>query len=70
MKKWKYLKGCEKDFDGAPDWATIRDRFPDSREFFVERYSEGCRYQNAIHGGGVVTTFLCSNPTTGDLIAV
>ncbi len=70
MKKWKYLKGCEKDFDGAPDWATIRDRFPDSREFFVERYSEGCRYQNAIHGGGVVSTFPYRNPTTGDLIAV
>ena len=22
MKKWKYRKGCEKDFDGAPEWAT------------------------------------------------
>lgn len=22
MKKWKYRKGCEKDFEGAPEWAT------------------------------------------------
>ena len=23
MTKWKYLKGSEKDFDGAPNWATV-----------------------------------------------
>lgn len=22
MKQWKYIKGSEKDFEGAPDWAT------------------------------------------------
>lgn len=23
MKQWKYITGSEKDFEGAPDWATI-----------------------------------------------
>lgn len=69
MKKWKYLNGCEKDFNGAPEWATIRERFYDSREFFVERHDKGGRYQNAIHGG-LVNRFPYSNPTMGDLIAI
>ncbi len=69
MKKWKYLKGCEKDFNGAPEWATIMERFYDSREFFVERHDKGGRYQNAIHGG-LVNKFPYSNPTIGDLIAI
>lgn len=32
MTKWKYLKGSEKDFEGAPEWVTQRikgDNFPD-----------------------------------------
>lgn len=70
MKKWKYLKGSEKDFDGAPDWATIRERFHDSREFFVERHDKGGKYQNAIHSGSLVSKFPYSNPTVGDLIAM
>lgn len=24
MKQWKYIKGSEKDFEGAPEWAKIR----------------------------------------------
>ena len=51
MSKWKYLKGSEKDFEGAPDWATIRERMNDSREYFVERYECDKRYTNAIHKG-------------------
>lgn len=66
--KWKYLKGSEKDFEGAPEWATIRERMNDSREYFVERYECGKRYTNAIHKGDEFT-FLVNDFGTGDIIA-
>lgn len=27
MPTWKYLKGSEKDFEGAPDWASVKMEF-------------------------------------------
>ena len=66
--KWKYLKGSEKDFEGAPEWATIRERMNDSREYFVERYECDKRYTNAIHKGDEFR-FLVDDFGTGDIIA-
>ncbi|WYC18338.1 hypothetical protein [Citrobacter phage vB_CfrS_K1M] len=68
MTKWKYLKGSEKDFEGAPEWATIRERMNDSREYFVERYECDKRYTNAIHKGDEFR-FLVNDFGTGDIIA-
>ena len=68
MTAWKYLKGSEKDFEWAPDWATIRERMNDSREYFVERYECDKRYQNAIHKGDEFR-FLVNDFGTGDIIA-
>lgn len=67
-KAWKYLKGSEKDFEGAPEWATIRERMNDSREYFVERYECDKRYTNAIHKGDEFR-FLVDDFGTGDIIA-
>lgn len=42
MKRWKYIKGSEKDFEGAPDWATIRT-FTGGCAFFAEGHTKGLR---------------------------
>lgn len=67
-KAWKYLKGSENDFVGAPEWATIRERMNDSREYFVERYECDKRYTNAIHKGDEFR-FLVNDFCTVDIIA-
>ena len=67
-KAWKYLKGSEKDFVGAPDWATIREIMNDSREYFVERYECDKRYTNAIHKGDEFR-FLVDCSDIGETIA-
>lgn len=68
MTNWKYLKGSEKDFEGAPDWAVIRDRMNDSREYFIEGYDYNKRYTNAIHKGDVFR-FLVDCSDIGETIA-
>lgn len=68
VSKWSYLKGSEKDFEGAPEWATVRERMNDSREYFVERYECDKRYTNAIHKGDEFR-FLVNDFGTGDIIA-
>ena len=40
--KYKYLKGSAEDFDGAPDWATLRT-FTGGCAFFAESHSVGAR---------------------------
>nr|DAH11565.1 MAG TPA: hypothetical protein [Caudoviricetes sp.] len=40
--KYKYLKGNAVDFDGAPDWATLRT-FTGGCAFFAESHSVGAR---------------------------
>lgn len=53
MKAWKYLKGCEKDFDGAPDWATLKGRLIDSKYYFVEHLNKYGAYQDVANNGRV-----------------
>lgn len=44
MTAWKYLKGSEKDFEGAPEWATIKtERY--NRQYFVEKHENRARYK-------------------------
>ena len=59
MKKWKYLKGSEGDFVGAPEWATLRT-FAGGNSFFAESHSIGAKvcgiaqkYEFKIGGDGV-----------------
>lgn len=46
MATWKYLKGEAKDFEGAPDWATLRVKHgSDYDEHFIASMDE-CKYQS------------------------
>lgn len=42
MAAWKYIKGSEKDFLGAPEWATMRT-FTGGCAFFTEKHARGGR---------------------------
>lgn len=42
MTAWKYIKGSEKDFLGAPEWATMRT-FTGGCAFFTEKHARGGR---------------------------
>lgn len=42
MTTWNYIIGSEKDFEGAPDWATLRT-FTGGSAFFAESHSAGSR---------------------------
>lgn len=45
MTTWRYIKGSEKDFEGASDWALYRDVYSD-KHFWSEGYSLGDRFKN------------------------
>lgn len=42
MTTWRYIKGSEKDFEGAPDWATMRTH-TGGNTFFAESHEEGAK---------------------------
>lgn len=48
---WRYIKGNEKDFENAPDWATLRTR-AGVGDFFAESHRVGARvhdvYRNEV----------------------
>ncbi|AVF34238.1 hypothetical protein [Rahnella sikkimica] len=43
--KYEIIKGSEKDFDLAPEWATFKERNTSGDLFFSEGHSVGCRVQ-------------------------
>lgn len=45
MTTWNYIKGSEKDFEGAPDWAMYRDECR-NEYFWSEGYSVGDRFKD------------------------
>lgn len=45
MTTWRYIKGSEKDFEGAPDWALYRD-VCFNKHFWSEGYSVGDRFKS------------------------
>lgn len=45
MKEWKYITGSEKDFEGAPDWATIYCEGKDCNVFYENSDFSG-KWQN------------------------
>lgn len=45
MKQWKYIKGSEKDFEGAPDWATCACQGPHMVVYYENVIGTG-RWQN------------------------
>ncbi len=47
MQQWEYVKGSEKDFESAPDWATLATaEIGRTRKvaFFAEKHEIGARY--------------------------
>lgn len=45
MAAWKYTKGSEKDFEGAPEWATVLFGPPTGRSYgFAEKWKKGANY--------------------------
>lgn len=46
MTTWRYIKGNEKDFEGAPEWALYRDECR-NEHFWSEGYSVGDRFKGA-----------------------
>lgn len=50
MKQWKYIKGSEKDFEGAPEWATLRT-FTGGCAFFAEGHMPGSRVYDIARKG-------------------
>jgi len=42
MSTWRYIKGSEKDFEGAPDWATLRTH-TGGNTFFAESHKTGAK---------------------------
>lgn len=49
MTTWRYIKGSEKDFEGAPDWAMYRDKCF-NMHFWSEGYSVGDRFKHVNSG--------------------
>lgn len=49
MTTWNYIKGSEKDFEGAPDWAMYRDKCF-NMHFWSEGYSVGNRFKRVNSG--------------------
>lgn len=45
MTTWRYIKGSEKDFEGAPDWAMYRDECRGDH-YWSEGYEVGNKFQN------------------------
>lgn len=43
--KFEIIKGSEKDFEGAPEWAVIKE-YNSMRYFFSEGHDIGCRVRN------------------------
>lgn len=39
---WEYVKGSESDFEGAPEWATLRT-YTGGRSFYAEHHDKGAR---------------------------
>lgn len=42
MTTWNYIIGSEKDFEGAPDWATMRTH-TGGNTYFAESHTEGAK---------------------------
>lgn len=51
MTTWRYVKGSEKDFEGAPDWALYRDECH-NEHYWSEGYSVGDRFK-CVNSDGV-----------------
>jgi len=55
MAAWKYIKGSEKDFEGAPEWCMWVEETYDGELFFIEGRRCGDRYQNKETGNTLLT---------------
>ena len=42
MTQWEYVKGSEADFEGAPEWATLRT-YTGGRSFYAEHHDKGAQ---------------------------
>ncbi len=49
MKQWKYIKGSEKDFEGAQDWVTCVSQGTHSKVFYDQVIGKG-RWKNKAFG--------------------
>lgn len=51
MATWRYIKGGEKDFQGAPEWATLVERLDHGEKYFLEGREPQHRYRSCMGGG-------------------
>lgn len=65
--KYEYLKGSEKDFEGAPEWATLRT-FTGGSYFFAEFHGAGARVLDIAQDDEFKTTILF-DPRAVEIIA-
>ena len=54
MTTWRYIKGSEKDFEGAPNWATMKcycslDGKPNNDVAHCEGIFKGARWKDAVN---------------------
>lgn len=42
MTQWEYVKGSQADFEGAPEWATLRT-YTGGRSFYAEHHDKGAQ---------------------------
>lgn len=57
MTTWNYILGNEKDFEGAPDWATILTQWG-SDKYFFESNCVGARVRHTT--GNIVNAIACT----------
>lgn len=68
MAAWKYINGSEKDFEGAPEWATSRAHICDE-DYFLDSFSVGGRYLEVGCVSKVPETFRMNKAVSYVLIA-
>lgn len=61
--KYEITKGSEKDFEGAPEWAMVRDK-SNVAEYFSSGLDKGCKFVEVGDSSGKVYEFMGKYPNT------
>lgn len=61
--KYEITKGSEKDFEGAPEWAMVRDK-SNVAEYFSSGLDKGCKFIEVGDSSGEVYEFMGKYPNT------
>src|SRR5688572_13003268 len=63
VMKYEIIKGSEKDFEGAPEWAMVRDK-SNVAEYFSSGLDKGCKFVEVGDSSGEVNEFMGKYPNT------